>query len=438
MAIIWLGLLTEVFILTLLKPTIRDFELISVAAVCLHIFYTVICLIVMKDRPRGILLVGFTGRCLLLFWDIYARGIFMLPNSGADSEMYDHHAVAVSEYSALFAAQINGGLYSKLMGALFMLIGPQRLMAQYINVLLGLSMLMVIYDTLKLLDMSPKTVKKTLHVAALFPNAMILSAIFLREILPAFLVACSVFFLVKWYISGKSLYMWISFLLLGLGGLFHSGVLSLFFGYAFLFILYDTHRKTWRFNHKSILAFFVISAVAILSASFLGDVLFGKFQGVEAWEDLYTVANRRAGDSRYLTGLQIQSPGQIILFGPVKAVFFLFSPLPVNWRGLMDVFTFFFDSMLYLVVVVQVVKWFKRLKSHKPLLIASLLMIATAVFVFGIGVSNAGTAMRHRQKILPIFLLLLAVTDNEKRDLNEEVIIYEQRSSTKPVDDSPV
>lgn len=29
--------------------------------------------------------------------------------------------------------------------------------------------------------------------------------------------------------------------------------------------------------------------------------------------------------------------------------------------------------------------------------------------IFGIGVSNAGTAVRHRQKLIPVFLILLAI-----------------------------
>lgn len=424
MVIIWLGLLGEVLILTLLKPVVRDFELVSVAAVSLHILYTLIRLIVIRDRPRGILLAGFIARCLLLFWDRYAQGIFELPNSGSDSEMFYRYAVAVSEYSALFTARINGGLFSKLMGALFMLIGPQRLMGQYINVLLGLSMLQVLDDTLKRLGTKPGTAKKTLFIAALFPNAMILSAIFLREALPAFLVACSVLFLVKWYNCGKGLYMWMTLLMIGLAGLFHSGVLSLFFGYAFIFILYDARRKAWQFNQKSIFAFIAISTLAIFAATYLGDALFGKFQQVEAWEDLYAVTNRRAGESRYLTGLQIQSPGQVMLYGPVKAVYFLFSPLPPNWRGLTDIFTFCFDSLLYLSVVYQAVKH-RKIKTHKPLVVAGLLMITVAAFVFGVGVSNAGTAMRHRQKMLPVFLLLFAIFGHEKEKFKEEVSGHE-------------
>ncbi len=415
MLLLWLGLLAEIFILGLLRPLITNFELVSITVVFAHIVFSVCRLIVLKNPLRWVYLAGFIGRCLLLFWDIYGRNIFSLPNSGADSEMFYLYAVAVSENSSLLGVKISGGIYSKIIGALFTFIGPQRLFGQYVNVLLGLSVVFILNHTLRLIKLDPVTVKKIVLIAALFPNSMIMSAIFLREIFPTFFVACSLWLFVKWYEQGKSAHIWMSLVMLGLAGMFHSGVLSLFFGYVFMFIFYDTEKKTWLFSHKSLFTFLMISAAAIFAYSMLNQMLFSKFQNVEEWEDIYTVANRRAGDSRYLVGLTINSPVQIALFGPVKALYFLFSPLPTDWRGFMDIFTFVFDSLLYLTVLWKLAASRIKLRCQKPLVIAVTLMITVSAFVFGLGVSNTGTAVRHRQKILPAFLLLYAVQTEEKR-----------------------
>lgn len=415
MLILWLGLLAEIFILGLLRSVITNFELVSIIVVFIHILFSVCRLVVLKNPLRWVFLAGFIGRCLFLFWDIYGRSIFSLPNSGADSEMFYLYASMVSENSALLGVQIQGGIYSKVIGALFMFTGPQRLLGQYVNVLLGLSVVFIINDMLRLLQLNEDTVKKTVLLAALFPNSMIMSAIFLREIFPTFFVACSLWFFVKWYGQGKGAHIWMSLVMLGLAGMFHSGVLSLFFGYVFMFIFYDTERKAWLFSHKSLFTFVLISAAAIFAYSALNQVLFSKFKNVEEWEDIYTVANRRAGDSRYLVGLTIHSPVQMALFGPVKALYFLFSPLPTDWRGFMDIFTFLFDSLLYLTVLWKLATSRIKLRRQKPLVIAVALMITVSAFVFGLGVSNAGTAVRHRQKVLPVFLLLHAVQAEEKR-----------------------
>lgn len=415
MLLLWLGLLAEIFILSFLKPIITDFELVAITAVFIHILFSVCRLVVLKNPFRWVFLAGFIGRCLLLFWDIYGRNIFELPNSGSDSEMYYLYATMVSENSALLGVNIQGGIYSKVIGVLFMFTGPQRLLGQYVNVLLGMSVVFIINDMLRLLQFNADTVKKAVLLAALFPNSMIMSAIFLREIFPTFFVACSLWFFVKWYRHGKSPLAWMSLLMLGLAGMFHSGVLCLFFGYVFMFIFYNTEKKAWLFSQKSLFTFLLISAVAIFSYTQLNHVLFGKFQNVEEWEDIYAVANRRAGDSRYLTGMTIQSPAQIALFGPVKALYFLISPLPFDWRGFMDIFTFVFDSLLYLTVLWKLAASRIKLRNQKPLVIAVTMMITVSAFVFGLGVSNAGTAVRHRQKILPVFLVLYAVQAEEKR-----------------------
>ena len=42
-------------------------------------------------------------------------------------------------------------------------------------------------------------------------------------------------------------------------------------------------------------------------------------------------------------------------------------------------------------------------------------MILGATSIFGIGVSNAGTAIRHRQKLFPIFIILIAIALDFKR-----------------------
>ena len=48
------------------------------------------------------------------------------------------------------------------------------------------------------------------------------------------------------------------------------------------------------------------------------------------------------------------------------------------------------------------------------LAITLLWMIIGSSLIFGIGVSNAGTAIRHRQKLIPLFLIVLAITKNKR------------------------
>lgn len=81
----------------------------------------------------------------------------------------------------------------------------------------------------------------------------------------------------------------------------------------------------------------------------------------------------------------------------------------------MDIFTFMTDSMLYLMTIVYTVKNRKLFGDKKVLIVCLIWMLVGAGLIFGIGVSNAGTAVRHRQKLMAIFLVLLGVVLDEKK-----------------------
>ena len=75
----------------------------------------------------------------------------------------------------------------------------------------------------------------------------------------------------------------------------------------------------------------------------------------------------------------------------------------------MDIITFLIDSLFYLFVFYYFFKHRKSFKYNNKLIFILFISIAVAAIVYGIGVSNAGTAMRHRQKLTPLFIILLAV-----------------------------
>ena len=86
----------------------------------------------------------------------------------------------------------------------------------------------------------------------------------------------------------------------------------------------------------------------------------------------------------------------------------------MNWRGFLDAFTFITDSMLYLITIIYYLKNKNKLGDKRSLAITLLWMIIGSSLIFGIGVSNAGTAIRHRQKLIPLFLIVLAITKNKR------------------------
>lgn len=395
----------------LIKPYVTNFEGVAIIAVLVHVIFSMVILYLSDRKIRYIIILGYLLRVFILFWDLYARNIFSLSNSGADTEMFYKTSLLISDNLAMIGST-RGGMYSNILGVLFSLIGPQRVVGQYLNVLLGISTVLMIYRILGILEINTRIKQIVIIVAAFFPNSIIFSAIFLREIFPIFFVLVSLYYFIKWFKGTQTKNILLAFLFLGLASTFHSGVIGISLGYIFAYLFYKKESNNFKFSANTILAFIVLIAIFILSFTVLNDFIFGKFVNVEGIDDIFkTARSSGAGGSAYLKGLEINNLGQFILFIPIKSIYFLFSPFPWDWRGVFDIFTFLFDSMLYMITIYNVVKNIKLLRK-KPLTVSLVLMIVGAVLIFATGVSNTGTAMRHRQKLIPVFLVLLGLIIN--------------------------
>lgn len=406
--LIWSALVFEILILLIIKPFVVDFEFVSILAVSLNVLFTMILLLGYKNKYKTIFLFAFLARVGFMVWDLYARNIFTFPNSGADTEAFYHQALLFSEkpYQIL---GMEGELYSKIIGLVFYLIGPQRMFGQYINVLLGLSIVFLVFKILMTLEIKPKVTLLILLIAAFFPNSLIMSSIFLREIITTFFVTLSLFYFIKWIKKSGINNMLFSLMMIGVASMFHSGVIGIAVGYAFMFLFYKKDKNAYRFSIQTALVFLFIVVSSSIVFTHYQDVFLGKFNEVEGLSDIYSTANTRLGGSAYLTGVTINNPLELLIYGPVKALYFLISPLPMNWRGFMDIFTFLSDSILYFTPMFYFIKNKRRFKDRKSLIIGLIVTIVSVSLIFGIGVGNAGTAARHRHKLIPLFLVLLAV-----------------------------
>lgn len=410
MKIIWLGLFIEIAILSLIKPFIVNYEGVAILAILINIIFVFLILMSYKDKKKVLFFSAFLSRVVFMFWDMYATHIFVLPNSGADTESFYANSIAIANNLSLFK-NARDGIYSQINGLLFYFIGPQRMVGQYVNVLLGLSTVFIIYRILLLLEIDSKVLTFILLIAAFFPNSMIMSAVFLREIFPTFFVAVSLYYFVKWFKEPKSIYIFLSLLFIGIASMFHSGVIGIVLGYIYGYLFYKKEQNIFRFSNRTITTFIIIVIIGSLGFTVLGDKMFKKFRNVDKFTDIYAVGTHSGSftGSDYLKGLTISNPIQFILFAPIKTIFFLTAPLPINWRGLMDIFTFFTDSMLYLGTIIYYLKYKKCFGDRHAIVLSIVVMIIGASIIFGIGVSNAGTAVRHRQKLIPLFLVLLGV-----------------------------
>ena len=131
-----------------------------------------------------------------------------------------------------------------------------------------------------------------------------------------------------------------------------------------------------------------------------GIILFSPLRGVLGTYlgdlSLYGITHRpyEIGGSDYLQWIDCKNWLQFIPYTILKVFYFLFSPLPNEARGLVDLVSFVTDGLLVFLLITYMLYRMKD-KNAKGVIFAALVCILSLSGIFAWGVRNAGTAIRH-------------------------------------------
>lgn len=351
-----------------------------------------------------ILLFAYLIRVFTLLWDIYGRGIFVLPNSGIDTEVFQRYAVLFAE-----GGQINrGGVYFRIVGNIYRLFGVQRIMAQYFNVILSMFSIFLVKKSLEDLRLSARARELALLAMSFLPMYIIMSSILLRESIIIFLITLSLYHFIKWWRRASILHFVLALVCPLIAALFHSGSMAPTLAYALIYLFYSPKRKKYEFTLKTILIAIVFFGTFIAIDVLFGTRMFRQFDNINSLDDIINVTVR--GETGYLRWMEATGTIGMIIFSPIRMFYFIASPLPMYWRGFNDIFGFFGSSWFYLASYYLSFRNLReKINRHKNLLIALLIIALFSTFMFAWGVNNAGTALRHRDKFIAIFVVAVAV-----------------------------
>lgn len=357
---------------------------------------------------------GFLFRLGLFVWDMNCRDIFLLPASGLDTESY-----ALWAKNAFLAGDyMRDGVYPGFIAFWYSFFNVQRPIAQYINILLAMAAISLTISTMKYLKIDESVCRFVTALMCFSPNSAIINAILLRETLIMFLIACSLSLFVR-YIKEESISaLIISIIVVIAASAVHSGAIAVLLGEAIALILYDRQDCSMRITPKSVAITIVVIIGFIAMYVLFQDVIFDKFNGADSAQDIVNNASRyNAGGSAYDVGINIgNSTLNLIVNSPIRMFYFLASPLPWDWRGGSDIIAFCFSSSIYLYAHYRSFEEIKNsIKSQKYSMIIVFTIIALCgALIFAWGVSNAGTAMRHREKFLMVYMLLIALCNDQR------------------------
>ncbi len=379
----------------------------NVIPVCFIFLYSIIYLIELLSKKKYgknsyILAIGYILRIGILFFDVYFKDLYVLPNSGSDSEVFYGRALVYS----LNIDSINTLSFSTIMGYLFYLIGPSRIFSQFVLTLFGVATLHVLFDITTLLELKNKYKKIIMILSSFMPNFIIISSLFLRESIPTFFITCSLLFFLKWFNNDSKKFLLFSFIFVLCACVFHSGCIAIMLGYIIVLFFYNNKKKVFSISFDRTFIGVIFLILLFYLYMNYGSVFFDKMVFANTLDDIAkTVSSGGSSYAQYVGNSD--NIFNFILYSPLRMLYFTFSPFVWQWRGINDVIAFLFDSLVAIYTVFIAIKSLKYRGKYYKLSICLLIVWLSFIFVFGWGTSNTGTAIRHRDKGLIIELLLL-------------------------------
>lgn len=355
------------------------------------------------------LFCGYLFRLFLLFFDMYGRNIYSLPGSGADSEMFYYNAVQ-------FINGLNGysGAFITLTGTIMKWVGVSRLFVQFILMLFSMVAIIFAAKTMEYVVADKRTKQAAMFILCLLPNFAILSCIYLRESVIAMLLSISFYCFVRWVNRGREGFFWFAFVFVFAAARFHSGVVGVAMGYIVARLLYDKRKGRFELATRSMIsAAFFLFIFAYLYLNY-ADTLFGKMVNIESVEDIASGVGRGGSSYAQYVG-DSSTPLNMVIYTIPRMLYFLFSPFPWQWRGLSDIIAFCFSSLFFLWTAINTVRYLKNKYPENRAVVMGLSIVALCtLFIFAWGVSNTGTACRHRDKAIVLYGILWCCTYQNK------------------------
>lgn len=363
------------------------------------------------ENVRWAVFFGYLFRVLLLFFDLYGRELYSLPNSGADSEWFYKCAIEYAHSSHYNRSST----FPKLMGAFFKYFGDSRLFGQFMVMLFSIVSILCAVKIFELLNIDKAKTAKAMWILCLLPNFAILSSIFLRESIVAMFISISLVAYVKWAKGKGELHFIFALVCVFAASYFHSGAIAAAVGYLLSRMVYNkrTGKLKLTFGNVFITALLLLASVYVLNR--YGDNFLSKFSRLEEVDDIANTST--GGGSSYARYVgNSNTPLNMIIYTIPRIVFFLFTPMPWMWRGVSDIIAFCFSSCFYLWTICSFISFLRRGEQENRALVITLFIVAMcAAFVFGWGVSNSGTACRHREKMEVVWAVLLGLTTRVRK-----------------------
>lgn len=361
-----------------------------------------------------IVFTGYLIRVAVMLIDIFASDYITIMHSGSDALGFWK---ASGELYTTGTTEIDSS-YAQLLSDFYHVIGQNRVLAQYINILFFAGTVFVVLYTCRKFCVEKKYVTWVLLFLCFLPNYIVISSILLRESSMVFFDAFSFYLFLCWMENNRTEYMLAAFLAATPAIILHSGAMGMWVGFFLVGLFWNAGKQkkgiTWITVCLIVLVMAGITVIELIPE--LRDLLMVYFPSeltIESITGRYFVP----GGSDYLMDLEVHTWGGVAIWTVIRMIYFVLAPMPMDWRGLGDAAAFFIDSLPVLVMLCGIMKEIHN-NRNKPWIFSGLAACLAVCAIFAWGTSNAGTAMRHRAIIVGVYAMTYCVSKGKKYEKN--------------------
>ena len=331
----------------------------------------------------------------------------------ATGDAYGFHsgAVAIAQ-SENFAFSMGGTFYENVLGAVYWIFSPSLILGQQLSILAFSISCVVLVKILYQLELSRYKVSILLAFGAL-PTMVFFGSITLRESYQLVFFMLAVYFGLKMHITrGINSYFLFMIMSAVLMGVFHQA-LSLYAFFLIILFLLWTHRPVSRLWNVKKLRLVAALAIPVLMLGIANYSAVGRPLAVLASGDIELLERvmwyrDRATVSRasYGIALDLSSPFMTIYTSLMLYIHYLFAPFPWQISHVLDGYASI-ESFSRLVLICFALKnWRNAYGAQRRLLGLMLILFFSVTFLWAVGTTNYGQAIRHNMLSWWIILIL--------------------------------
>lgn len=314
-------------------------------------------------------------------------------------------------YHLDFESSNNVKLYTYVNFFVYLLLGYNPIFMQLLNVFFGTLTIFFVYKiAVKLFN--EQVARKAAWIMAFLPSHIMFSAMNMRDALSTLLMAALIYQFVLWRSDGKQKN------LLGYLFWFVPNVLiriqnaALLFVVTGPFVLKTFLRKTNPHLRPIVLMGAMICLAGIIGAFYKSGMLnYVSFEYISR-----EMQYRSDGGTQYLSWMSYHNWFDMLVYMPIRSVYFLFSPFPWDVKNASQALAAI-ENLILIFMALKVVRRWKHVRNtvtDRKILISIVIIFVLGVAANALADGNSGTAIRHKlQYIYLLAIFYCAATVNK-------------------------